>query len=109
MRNPGGYGIVTSPVPTALRFADGRREYMRAGVFETDTYTCGHGFCGGRVVSVRPGEDPTNTGALCKKCMKIVCRHCVNLGRQQGITCDPLEAKIERAEARDRLRQLAGA
>lgn len=101
MRNPGGYGIVTSPVDTALLF-NGRREFMRAGIFETDTFTCGHGFCGGRVTAVKPYTDAADVGALCKKCMKVVCRYCVNLGRQQGITCDPLEARIERLEARER-------
>lgn len=97
MRKPGGYGIVTSPVPTALRFDGGWRcETMGAGVFETDTYTCGH--CGG-VTTVLPFKDAADVGALCKKCMKVVCRKCVNEGRQSGvITCDPLEAKLERWE-----------
>ncbi len=95
MRNPGGYGIVISPVPTPLHF-DGRREFMRAGVFETDTYTCGH--CG-RVTTVAPRIDPADVGALCKKCMKVVCRHCVNEGRSTGvISCDPVVAKLERWE-----------
>jgi len=99
MRNPGGYGIVISPEPTALRFDGGRRvEILRtAGVFETDTVTCGH--CGG-IATVRPKKDAVDeVGALCKLCMKVCCRRCVNHGRATGITCDPIEKKLERWEA----------
>lgn len=105
MRNPGGYGIVSSPVPTKIDFGSGRVEYMSSGIFETDTYSCGH--CN-RVTTVRPRTDAADVGALCKKCMKVVCRQCVNLGRKYNLTCDPLEAKLERSEARDRLRRAVG-
>lgn len=99
MRNPGGYGLVTSPVPTALLFdGGGRREFMLAGVFETDTVSCGH--CSGSA-TVKPKQDAADVGALCKKCMKIVCRRCVNHGRQTGISCDPIEEKLRRSEARE--------
>lgn len=96
MRNPGGYGIVFSPVPSALQFDGGRRrEFMQAGTFETDTVTCGH--CGG-VTTVAPFRDAADdVGALCKKCMKVVCRHCVNNDRN-ALACDPVEAKLERWE-----------
>lgn len=105
MRNPGGYGILISPVATPVSLDGGmRQEYASTGVFETDTFTCGH--CG-RVTTVMPRVDAADVGALCKKCMKVVCRHCVNEGRRTGvITCDPLEAKMERAEARERMRVL---
>lgn len=96
MRNPGGYAIITSPVPSALQFDGTRRENMRAGVFESDTFSCNH--CG-RITHVQPMTDAADVGALCKKCMKVVCRHCVNLGRSTGvISCDPLFAKLERWE-----------
>lgn len=96
MRNPGGYGIVTSPVPTKVDFGQGRVEHMRAGVLETDTFSCGH--CG-RITAVRAFTDAADVGALCKKCMKVVCRKCVNEGRSTGtVSCDPLEAKFERLE-----------
>jgi hypothetical protein len=94
MRNPGGYALVISPVPSALQF-DGRREQMRAGVFETDTFSCGH--CG-RITHVQPMVDAADVGALCKKCMKVVCRKCVNEGRRTGLSCDPVEAKLARWE-----------
>ena len=102
MRNPHGYGVVVSPVDTALRF-DGpkgspheRREAMRAGIFETDTFRCGH--CG-RHTSVKPKMDPADIGGLCKCCMQLVCKYCV------GKNCDTLEAKLDRADARERLYQ----
>lgn len=94
MRNPGGYGFVSSPVDTALHFDGRRREFMRAGVFETDTFTCAHSFCGGRVVAVKSRMDPADIGGLCKVCMKLICPTCVGRG------CDPLEKALERAEAR---------
>lgn len=105
MRNPGGYGIVSSPISTKVDFGQGRIEYIQAGIFETDTFSCGH--CG-RVTTVRPRIDAADVGALCKKCMKVVCRQCVNLGRKYNLTCDPLERKLERAEARERLFKMAG-
>lgn len=60
---------------------------------EHDTFTCGH-CC--KVVFVKPKCDPADLGGLCKQCMKLVCPDCVGKG------CDPLEKKLERAEARDR-------
>jgi hypothetical protein len=106
MRNPGGYGIVVSPVATPLSFdAGARREYMQPGHFETDTYSCNH--CGA-VTTVKPRVDPADVGALCKKCMKVVCRKCVNIGRQTGvISCDPIEAKLERLEKEERRRRVS--
>lgn len=95
MRNPGGYASVFSPEPSALRF-DGRQEHMRSGVFETDTFSCKH--CN-RVTHVRPKMDAADMGGLCKVCMGLVCKYCVGRG------CDPLEAKLERAERRERLYQ----
>lgn len=58
---------------------------------EQDTFTCGH--CN-YIVHVKPKTDPTNLGGMCKQCMKLVCPRCVGKG------CDPLEKKLERAEAR---------
>lgn len=66
---------------------------------EQDTFTCAH--CN-RVVFVKPQSDPADLGGLCKQCMGLICPSCVGRG------CDPLEKKLERAEARDRfLRSIA--
>ncbi|MGP0093123.1 MAG: hypothetical protein ACLPKB_24760 [Xanthobacteraceae bacterium] len=82
MRNPGGYFISTDPHPRRGRFA----------CTEVDTFSCRH--CN-RVVFVQPMCDPSDMGGLCKVCMGYVCPRCAGTGR-----CDPLEAKLEREEAR---------
>lgn len=94
MRRPGGYVLVTHPDPGFLRLdRGGRIEEAKEGFQEFDTFTCGH--CS-RVQHVRARENPEDTGGLCKQCMKLICPRCVNSGK-----CDPLEKKLERAEARD--------
>ena len=94
MRRPGGYAFVTNPEPGLLRLdADGQQKSVGAGVVEFDTYSCGH--CGS-VRHVMAKERPEDTGGLCKCCMKLICPKCLSTGR-----CDPLEKKLERAEARD--------
>ncbi len=99
MRKPQGYATVTSPDRSVV-FLDGvRREEIPAGVFEADTFTCKH--CA-RVTHVMPRMDPANMGGLCKCCYGLICRHCVGRG------CDPLEAKLERAEAKERARRSYG-
>lgn len=75
MRNSGGYEIYT--------YGNGRVE-------EHDTFTCAH--CN-KVVRVRPKCDPADLGGFCGCCAKLVCPSCVGKG------CDPLERKLERAEA----------
>jgi len=107
MRNPGGYGIAIAHgdgKPLALRFDPSSPYDVTGSRFqvEVDTFTCGH--CGS-ATWVRPKVDPADVGALCRKCMKVVCRKCVNLGRQTGITCDPLEEKLRRSEDKDRFRR----
>ena len=77
MRNAGGYAIICEP---------GKPDR------EADTFTCGHH---GGVVHVRAGARAEDLGGLCKICMKLICSACVDLG-----TCDPLERKLERSEAR---------
>ena len=62
------------------------------GVAETDSYSCGH-CC--KVVFVPTNADPTTLGGMCYQCMALVCPACVETG-----LCDPLEAKLERAERR---------
>lgn len=61
---------------------------------EADTFTCFH--CN-RIVIVKPKCDPADLGGMCRLCDKMICPQCVNLG-----VCDPIEKKLERAEARDR-------
>ena len=67
---------------------------------ERSTFTCAH-CC--RVVIVKPKCDPADVGGLCKQCMGLICPRCYDLGR-----CDPLEKKLERAEAKDRFRRSLG-
>lgn len=76
MLRPGGAFICTSP----------------EGEKVTDTFTCGH--CN-HIVGVKPKQDPTEIGGLCKVCMKLICGGCVDRG-----SCDPFEKKLERAERR---------
>lgn len=61
---------------------------------EADTFTCQH--CN-HIVIVRPKCDPADLGGMCRLCMKMICPKCVDVG-----TCDPIEKKLERWEARDR-------
>lgn len=58
---------------------------------ETDTYTCGH--CG-RVHEVGRGHPDYD---FCRSCMKVICPHCLGKG------CQPLEQRIERYEAQQRM------
>jgi hypothetical protein len=80
MRVPGGYAIRTDPV---------------LGISETDTRTCGH--CQ-RVDAIKPFCDPAEVGGLCYVCNRYICLRCHGLA-----TCDPIERKLERNEARGRL------
>ena len=63
-------------------------------ITERSTFSCAH--CN-RIVIVKPKCDPADLGGLCKQCMKLICPGCHDRGN-----CDPLEKKLERAEARDR-------
>ena len=75
MLRPQGYACIAEPNTTGI---------------ELDTFSCGH--CN-RVRHVKPKQDPTEVGGLCKTCMRLICPACVNRGH-----CDPLEEKIERLE-----------
>ncbi len=61
---------------------------------EASTFTCHH-CC--KVVMVKPKCNPDDLGGMCRLCMKMICPTCVDLG-----TCDPVEKKLDRAEARDK-------
>ena len=50
----------------------------------------------------QPSQWREEPGAFCRLCMKPVCLRCDAKGR-----CMPFEAKLERAEARDRLARQA--
>lgn len=81
---------------------------------EWDTCTCGH--CQ-RIIFTKPGSASTvyliarptpgqfreESGAFCRVCMRPVCLSCHNDGR-----CTPWEKRLERSEARDRLRRATG-
>ena len=91
MRRPQGYAVLTTPERAIVSLSGLKCEEVPAGVLECDTMSCGH--CN-RVTHVRPRMDPAELGGLCKICYKLICKFCVGHG------CDPLEAKLERAEAR---------
>ncbi|MCH2220448.1 MAG: hypothetical protein MK097_09020 [Dechloromonas sp.] len=59
-----------------------------------DSYLCGH--CG-LPKAVRPKHLDEDIGGFCRLCTKNICPRCLATGR-----CDPLEAQIERSEARGR-------
>ena len=92
MRNPQGYATVFGPTtlpsgePAAPDPLVGRGE-----VHECDTATCGH--CQ-TIIFVRPFCDPADLGGLCKRCMRIICRKCVDRG-----ICVPWEKMFARMEA----------
>jgi hypothetical protein len=75
MRRPGGYARISGP----------------DGIEERDSFTCCH--CGA-VRLVMPRERPEDIGGLCRLCMGMICPACVGAMR-----CDPLEKKLQRAEA----------
>ncbi len=81
MRNPGGVGVITDP---------------QAGqpFQECDSFTCFH--CQ-YVVWVRPLANPSDTGGLCKMCMKLICPKCVGRG-----VCVTWEQMMEMQEAKGR-------
>ena len=73
------------------------RGYMETitpdGNREADTCTCQH--CG-KIVRIKPFCDPADIefGGMCKVCGGFICAQCYGKNR-----CDPLERKLERAEA----------
>ena len=74
MRKDGGYLVINSAF----------------GMSEMSTFTCTH--CN-KVVAVKTKANPDDIGGFCYCCMKMVCPQCV------GKPCDPVEKKLERAEA----------
>lgn len=96
MRRPGGYAVIVNPDGAPFTLDDPNAAHSHTGQRqeEFDTYRCGH--CGS-MRHVRARERPEDTGGLCKQCMQLICPRCLSTGR-----CDPLEKKLERAEARDR-------
>ena len=91
MRRPQGYAVLTIPEGAVIKLGGLPHKEVPAGVMELDTVSCGH--CN-RVTHVMPRMDPADMGGLCKICYGLICKFCVGRG------CDPLEAKLERAEAR---------
>ena len=94
MRKPQGYAVISSPEACEVDFDQRGRVPIGAGTYETDTLSCGH--CG-TIVHVGPKQKVDDIGGFCRQCMKAICVKCLDTGR-----CDPLEKKLERAEARDR-------
>lgn len=76
MRKPGGWTFIT----------DGNTGLVEEG----ETFSCNH--CN-RVTMIKPRQNPEDIGGFCLVCAKLICSGCVGRG------CDPLEAKLARAEA----------
>lgn len=98
MRRPQGYATIVDPDHP---------------VVERDAITCSH--CQ-QIVFVKPGSATTVyqifapatgwtevPGAFCRVCMAPVCLRCDAVGR-----CTPWERRMERSEARQRLRAAVG-
>jgi hypothetical protein len=92
---PQGYLLVTDPDPTKSKGQRATAEFI--------TQTCGH--CGSLVrVDLSAPEPPTE---LCYGCRRNICKSCVQ-ERATTMRCDVIENKLERWEARDRLRRDIG-
>ena len=65
---------------------------------ERDTITCAH--CNAIQVVEPPPAVPKS--GFCRLCMKHICSRCIDKA------CLPFEKRLERIEARDRLRRAAG-
>lgn len=57
-----------------------------------ESFTCGH--CN-FVTQVPPRMDPADMGGFCRMCTRLICAGCAS-----AMTCDVIEKKLERAEAR---------
>ena len=89
---PQGYFVSTDPDPTKSKGQN--------AVTEMSSITCGH--CGSLVlVNLKAPEPPTE---LCYGCQRNICKTCV-AERRNVMRCDVIEDKLERWEARDRLRR----
>jgi hypothetical protein len=68
---------------------------------EFDTFTCGHCQRMKRIPHGKRAED--TVGRVCSCCQRVVCAKC-----KGEATCDVIEKKLERAEARDAARRGMG-
>jgi hypothetical protein len=94
LSQPKGYLITTDPDPT--------RSKGQKAVVENDTVTCGH--CGAIKIippMCKPADMPVTQ---CFGCRRFICLNCDDI-RVRTLTCDVIENKLERAEARDRFRR----
>jgi hypothetical protein len=93
-RHAHGYLVTSDPDPTKSRGQEAK--------VENDTVTCGH--CG-RIVKVPPMCKPEDmTYELCFGCRRNICLDCHD-ERVRTNTCDVIEKKLERDEARARFAQ----
>lgn len=96
-RQPHGYLVSTDPDPA--------KALGQAAIVEFNTITCGHG---GELIRVpamcKPEDMPY---ALCWGCRRNICLKC-DAERARTLTCDVIENKLERAEARERFRRELG-
>lgn len=91
MRNPGGYALITSPVPTQVHFDGLRCEAIGAGTTEIDCFSCRH--CN-RVIHVQTRSQGDEY--FCRGCMGRICPPCADH------PCIPFMRKVEAQEERDR-------
>lgn len=93
-RQAHGYFVSTDPDPT--------KSQGQQAVVEKSSVTCGH--CNSIVLvkaMCRPEEMPY---ALCWGCRRNICLKC-DAERARTLTCDVIENKLDRWEARDRFRR----
>jgi hypothetical protein len=96
-RSPQGYFVSSDPDPA--------KGMGQQAVVEKSSVTCGH-CC--RIVLVPPMCKPEDTPyALCWGCRRNICLAC-DEERARTLTCDVIEKKLERWEAKDRFRRELG-
>lgn len=67
---------------------------------ERDTFTCGHRQ---EIVHVHPLSKPEDVGFMCKQCMQLICKSCLEELIKTG-KCIPFEKRIEKIEHQERMR-----
>lgn len=96
---PQGFAEVTTPDGGRITLDGYQCDEARIGVNRYDTTTCFH--CN-RITHIKSKMDPAEMGGMCKICMKLICKFCLDGG------CTPFEAKLEAMEKRDIARRSYG-
>lgn len=89
---PQGFAEVVSPDGGRINLDRFQCDELRAGTNRYDSMTCNH--CN-RITHIKPKMDPAEMGGLCKICMKLICKYCLDQG------CLPFEKKLEMIEKKE--------